>query len=79
MFLIMLKLNSDSAAWDTYNVIECFKIFRLIFNEMIMKHYSFYLIIKKFNKSKSDILSISDCWLTVYWRKNESIYNIAAF
>ncbi len=82
MFSVMLKLNSDSVTWDAYNVIECFKIFRLIFNEMMMKHCSLYSVIKKFNKSESDILLISNCWLavlTAHWRKNESVYSITAF
>jgi len=49
---------------------------------MIIKHCSLYSVIKKFNRFKLNILSISNYWLTVltaHWRKNKSIYNIAVF
>jgi len=51
--------------WDACNVIECFKIFKLIFNEIMMKHHSLHLTVKRFDKFKSDILSIFNYWLTI--------------
>jgi len=73
----VLKLDSDSVAWDACNVIECSKIFRSISNEVMMKCCSLCLAIKRFGRSRLGILLISDCWLTVHWRKNESVCSIA--